>query len=172
VEDAELALRRVARVVDERVGEEVRDVAVDRVLGIDVRGLARALAARDRLVGLAVRGLERVQVAATLDAVDAAAGAERVAAVLAATVARTEVWDRLPATPRLGARAEVGSASMIRLLRLALQVVLFFLLLSLVVAVASAETGTVEKGVLIAVGCVLVWLASRVRRIGAPVRAS
>jgi hypothetical protein len=85
VEDAELALRRVARVVDERGGEEVRDVAVDLVLGIDVRGLARALAARDRLVGLAVRGLERVQVAATLDAVDAAAGAERVVAVLAAT---------------------------------------------------------------------------------------
>jgi hypothetical protein len=61
---------------------------------------------------------------------------------------------------------------MIRLLRLALQVVLFFLLLSLVVAVASAETGTVEKAVLIAVGCGLVWLASRVRRIGAPVRPS
>ena len=59
--------------------------------------------------------------------------------------------------------------SMIRLLRLALQVVLFFLLLSLVVAVASAQTGTVEKVALIAAGAVLVWLASRVRRIGAPV---
>jgi hypothetical protein len=58
---------------------------------------------------------------------------------------------------------------MIRLLRLALQVVLFFLLLSLVVAVASADTGTVEKVALIAAGAVLVWLASRVRRIGAPV---
>ena len=57
---------------------------------------------------------------------------------------------------------------MIRLLRLALQVVLFFLLLSLVVAVASAETGTVEKVALIAAGALLVWLASRVRRIGAP----
>jgi hypothetical protein len=57
---------------------------------------------------------------------------------------------------------------MVRLLRLALQVVLFFSLLSLVVAVASAETGTVEKAVLIAAGVVLVWLASRVRRIGAP----
>jgi hypothetical protein len=57
---------------------------------------------------------------------------------------------------------------MVRLLRLALQVVLFFTLLSLVVAVASAETGTVEKAVLIAAGVVLVWLASRVRRIGAP----
>jgi hypothetical protein len=61
---------------------------------------------------------------------------------------------------------------MIRLLRIALQVVLFFVLLSLVVAVAAAETGTLEKVVLIAVGAVLVWLASRVRRIGAPLRHS
>jgi hypothetical protein len=61
---------------------------------------------------------------------------------------------------------------MVRLLRLALQIVLFFLLLSLVVAVGSAQTGIVEKVALIAVGLVLVWLASRVRRIGAPVRQS
>jgi hypothetical protein len=59
---------------------------------------------------------------------------------------------------------------MIRLLRLALQVVLFFLLISLVVAVASAQTGTVEKVALIAAGVVIVRLASRVRRVGAPVR--
>ena len=59
---------------------------------------------------------------------------------------------------------------MIGLLRLALQIVLFFLLLSLVVAVASAQTGTVEKVALIAAGAALVWLASRVRRIGAPLR--
>jgi hypothetical protein len=58
---------------------------------------------------------------------------------------------------------------MMRLLRLALQLVLFFLLLSLVVAVASAQTGTVEKVALIAAGALLVWVASRVRRIGAPV---
>ena len=58
---------------------------------------------------------------------------------------------------------------MLRLLRLALQVVLFFLLLSLVVAVASAQTGIVEKLALIAGGAVLVWVASRVRRIGTPV---
>ena len=57
---------------------------------------------------------------------------------------------------------------MLRLLRLALQLVLFFLLLSLVVAVAAAETGVVEKVALIAAGGVLVWLASRVRRLGAP----
>jgi hypothetical protein len=57
---------------------------------------------------------------------------------------------------------------MFRLLRLALQLVLFFLLLSLVVAVGSAETGLVEKVALIAAGVVFVWLASHVRRIGAP----
>jgi hypothetical protein len=56
---------------------------------------------------------------------------------------------------------------MMRLLRLALQVVLFFLLLSLVVAVAAAETGLVEKVALITAGVVLVWLTSRVRGIGA-----
>jgi hypothetical protein len=61
---------------------------------------------------------------------------------------------------------------MIKLLRLALQVVLFFVLLSLVVAVASAQTGIVEKVALIAVGAVLVWLASCVRRIGAAVQQS
>jgi hypothetical protein len=59
---------------------------------------------------------------------------------------------------------------MITVLRVALQIVLFFLLLSLVVAVGSAGTGMVEKVSLIAAGVVLVWLASLVRRIGAPVR--
>ena len=59
---------------------------------------------------------------------------------------------------------------MIRLLRVALQVVLFFLLLSLAVAVVSVHTGIVEKVALIAAGAVLVLLASRVRRIGATVR--
>jgi hypothetical protein len=54
------------------------------------------------------------------------------------------------------------------LLRKALQVVLFFLLLSLVVAVAAEQTGIIEKVVLIAAGAALVWLASRVRRIGSP----
>jgi hypothetical protein len=58
---------------------------------------------------------------------------------------------------------------MMRLLRFTLQVVLFFLLLSLVVAVGSAETGIVQRVALIAAGAVLVWLASRVRRIGAHV---
>jgi hypothetical protein len=57
---------------------------------------------------------------------------------------------------------------MARLLRIALQVVLVFLLLSLVVAVAAEQTGIFEKVALIAAGAALVWLASRVRRIGSP----
>ena len=56
---------------------------------------------------------------------------------------------------------------MLRMFRLALQLVLFFLLFSLVVAVGSAQTGLVEKAALIAVGVALVWIASHVRRIGA-----
>jgi hypothetical protein len=56
---------------------------------------------------------------------------------------------------------------MLTLFRFALQLVLFFLLLSLVVAVGSGQTGLVEKAALIAVGVVLIWLASHVRRIGA-----
>ena len=56
---------------------------------------------------------------------------------------------------------------LLRLLRLALQVVLFFMLLSTVVGLASAETGLVEKCVLAALAGVLIWLASLVRRIGA-----
>ena len=59
---------------------------------------------------------------------------------------------------------------MIRLVRRALQIQLFFLVLSLVVAIATAETGTIEKVGLIAAGAVLDWLASHVRRIGAPMR--
>ena len=61
---------------------------------------------------------------------------------------------------------------MLRLIRVGLQVVLFFLLLSLVVAVASPQTGALEKAALIAAGAALVWLASRVRRIGAPLRSA
>jgi hypothetical protein len=45
---------------------------------------------------------------------------------------------------------------------------LFFLLASLVMAVASAETGLIEIVALVAVGAVLVWLAARVMRLGAP----
>jgi hypothetical protein len=50
--------------------------------------------------------------------------------------------------------------------------VLFFLLLSLVAGSRPAQTGNAEKAALIAVGAVLVWLASRVRRIDATVHQS
>ena len=55
---------------------------------------------------------------------------------------------------------------MIRLVRIALQLVLFFLLLGAVVGLAAAETGIVEKVVLAALAAGLVWLASVVRRVG------
>jgi hypothetical protein len=69
---------------------------------------------------------------------------------------------------RLATRAKVGSPIMLSLLRLALQLVLFLLLLSLVVAVGSAQTGPVEKVALIAAGVVLLRLATQLRRVGAP----
>ena len=55
---------------------------------------------------------------------------------------------------------------MLRLARLILQVVLFFLLVSVVIGVASGDTGTAEKAVLAAIGIALVWAASFVRRLG------
>jgi hypothetical protein len=54
---------------------------------------------------------------------------------------------------------------MVRLLCLALQFVLFFLLLGVVVGVAAPETGVLEKGAFLLLGAGLVWLASRVRHI-------
>ena len=56
---------------------------------------------------------------------------------------------------------------MLALLRRALQVVLFFTLLSVVVALGATETGLMEKGVLAVLAGVLVWVASLVRRLGA-----
>jgi hypothetical protein len=53
-----------------------------------------------------------------------------------------------------------------RLIRLALQVVLFFLLVGVAIGIGSAETGALEKLVLAIVAGVLVWLAALVRRIG------
>jgi hypothetical protein len=55
---------------------------------------------------------------------------------------------------------------MLRLLRIALQCVLFFLLMSVVIGIGAAETGLIEKGALTVIGLALVWVASRVRRIG------
>jgi hypothetical protein len=57
--------------------------------------------------------------------------------------------------------------TMLRLLRLALQLVLFFLLLAVVISIAAAETGPWEKAALLLLGAGLVWLASRVRAVAA-----
>ena len=54
---------------------------------------------------------------------------------------------------------------MARLVRLALQVVLFFILLAVVVSIARPETGPLEKVVLLLLGAALVWLAPRVRQM-------
>ena len=56
---------------------------------------------------------------------------------------------------------------MARLVRLALQLVLFFSLMSVAIAIGTAETGAWEKGALLLLAAGLVWLASRVRGIGA-----
>lgn len=56
---------------------------------------------------------------------------------------------------------------MLSILRVALYVVLFFMLLSVVIGLASATTGLVEKVALVAVAGVLIWLPSLLRRIGA-----
>jgi hypothetical protein len=55
---------------------------------------------------------------------------------------------------------------MARLLRLALQLVMFFGLMSVAIAIGTAETGPWEKGALVLLAAGLVWLASRVRGIG------
>jgi hypothetical protein len=53
-----------------------------------------------------------------------------------------------------------------RLLRIALEAVLFFLLLAAVMAIGADETGVVEKLAIAVIAAGLVWLALRVRRIG------
>lgn len=53
------------------------------------------------------------------------------------------------------------------MLRIALLVVLFLLLVSVVVGVVAGETGALEKAVLVVFGLVLIWLVRPVRRIGA-----
>ena len=58
---------------------------------------------------------------------------------------------------------------MLRLIRIALQAVLFFVLLSLMFAVVDAHTGLAEKAVLVLGAAVVVWLVLRVRHTGPPV---
>lgn len=57
---------------------------------------------------------------------------------------------------------------MLVLVRTVLQLVLFFLLLSVLVAFASAHTGLVEKGALAVLTGLLIWSCALVRRLGAP----
>jgi hypothetical protein len=57
---------------------------------------------------------------------------------------------------------------MARWVKIALQVVLFFLLLGTVVGLGSPDTGAAEKAVLAAVLVGLVVLTARIRRIGGP----
>lgn len=61
---------------------------------------------------------------------------------------------------------------MLSLIRIALQVLLFFLLLSVIVGFASPDTGVGEKMVLVGLGGVLIWLAVLVRRLGAVPRST
>ena len=53
------------------------------------------------------------------------------------------------------------------LVRIALQVVLFFMLLSPAMAIGGPGTGILEELLLAALGVLLVWRAGTVRRIGA-----
>jgi hypothetical protein len=55
-----------------------------------------------------------------------------------------------------------------RLLRLALQAVLFFLLLGAVMAIGAPETGVLEKVALVVIAAGLIWVAVRIRHFGSP----
>jgi hypothetical protein len=61
---------------------------------------------------------------------------------------------------------------MLAVVRIALQGVLFFLLLGVVIAIADGDVGLLEKLVAAAFGAVLVWVAVRVRALGRPPAAS
>jgi hypothetical protein len=50
-----------------------------------------------------------------------------------------------------------------RLLRIILQVLVFFLLLGVAMAIGTSDTGVFEKAVLVLVGVGLVWFAIRLR---------
>jgi hypothetical protein len=57
---------------------------------------------------------------------------------------------------------------MLAIIRIALQGVLFFLLLGVVMALGDGNVGLVEKLVAGAVGVLLIWVAWLVRRLGRP----
>lgn len=54
---------------------------------------------------------------------------------------------------------------MIRLIRIAIQCLLVLLLVGIVIAIGASETGTAEKIALVAIGGLLIYAASRVRRL-------
>ena len=75
-----------------------------------------------------------------------------------------------PLPPQTGRTLDFGpprayAPRMARPLRLALQLVLFFMLLAVVIAIAAPETGPLEKGALLLLAAALVWLAWRLRQI-------
>jgi ABC-type transport system involved in cytochrome c biogenesis permease component len=55
-----------------------------------------------------------------------------------------------------------------RLLRIALEAVLFFLLLAAVLGIGADETGVLEKLALAVIAAGLIWVAFRVRHFGSP----
>ena len=61
---------------------------------------------------------------------------------------------------------------MLAIVRIALQAVLFFLLLGVVMALADGDVGVVEKLVAAALGVLLIAAAVWVRRLGRPPAAS
>ncbi len=57
---------------------------------------------------------------------------------------------------------------MLAIARIALQGVVFFLLLGVVMALGDSNVGLVEKLVAGAIGVLLIWLAFVIRRLGRP----
>lgn len=57
---------------------------------------------------------------------------------------------------------------MLAIVRIALQGVLFFLLLGVAITLGDGNVGLVEKVVAGAIGVLLIWVASVVRRVGRP----
>ena len=81
---------------------------------------------------------------------------------------QTWCWSVTNAT-RLDANAarEYARRSM-RLLRIVLEAVLFFLLLAVALGIGADETGVIEKLVLAVIAVGLIWIAFRIRHIGSP----
>ena len=133
---------------------------MSRALGVDDRGRFRQPSTGPTIAALPAGALHMLGDRVSLRAIGALDGPTTAVSLVPRSDGRSSTRSACAGT----------LASMKILLRVALQVVLFFLLLSLVMAIASPQTGAIEKAALIAAGAVLVWLASLVRRIGPPVR--